>query len=220
MSDERHDTGPDLEQRGPVEEQDQRYAEQVGERSRWPIGDTNAGTGTLEPSDDVGTGGPADVAGPRDYGDTSSIRTGNVGVGGVLGTRLGDVGPSTGAGGLSQQERGGMDALAGRAASTPADAAPVERGALDRAEDRVDTSAGGGLNEAAVQAAGLAGSTGDGTQELPGTEDLGAAGGRDLGAGLGRTRGTGPQNPRGQVTGSGGTRGSGAGTGHLEDTVG
>ena len=156
MTDERHETGPDTEQRGPVEEQDKRYAEQLGKRSRWPIGDTNVGTGTLKPTDDIGTGGPADEV-------------------------------------------------------------PVERGSVDRAEERVDTSAGGGLNQAATQAAGL---PGDAARHLPGTGDLGAAAGDDLGAGLGKTRGTGRQHPRGQVTGSGGTRGSGAGTGHLEDTPG
>jgi hypothetical protein len=206
------------EQRENPDERDRKYAEEIGKRSRWPIGDTNEGTGTLEPSDDIGTGGTADVAGARDSGDTSSIRTGNIGVGGVIGTRLGDVGPATGAGGLSQQERGGLDALAEERSSADLESgSPVERGPLDRAEERVDTSAAGSLNSAAVQAAGLVGHSED---ELPGTDDLGAAGGKDLGAGLGRTRGKARQNPRGQITGVGGTRGSGAGTGHLDDKSG
>jgi hypothetical protein len=168
------------EQRENPEERDRKYAQEIGKRSRWPIGDTNEGTGTLEPS--------------------------------------GDVGPATGAGGLSQQERGGLDALAEERSSADLESgSPVERGPLDRAEERVDTSAAGSLNSAAVQAAGLVGHSED---ELPGTDDLGAAGGKDLGAGLGRTRGKARQNPRGQITGVGGTRGSGAGTGHLDDKSG
>lgn len=142
MTQEQHHTDPDIDQTGQLDEQDRRSAEQLSERSRWPIGET------------------------------------------------------------------------------PVDAGPVDRGAIDRAEERIDASAGGGLNEAAVQAAGLPRTASSGDEELPGTQDLGAAGGRDVGAGLGRTRGQARQNPRGQITGSGGTRGSGAGTGHLEDTAG
>ena len=64
----------------------------------------------------------------------------------------------------------------------------------------VDSSPGGGLNNAAVEAAALA----DDEHE-------------DLGSPLGETRGgDSRQNPRGQITGVGGTRGSGAGTGHIE----
>ena len=91
------------------------------------------------------------------------------------------------------------------------------REAVDRAEERVDASAGGGLNTAAAEAAGLARTAQAGAQQ-PGTDDIGAAAGDDLGAGLGKTRGSGPKHPRGQVTGVGGTRGSGAGTGPIEDT--
>jgi hypothetical protein len=42
----------------------------------------------------------------------------------------------------------------------------------------------------------------------------------DLGSGLGATRGNDRQGPHGDVTGIGGTRGSGEGTGHLEGTAG
>jgi hypothetical protein len=57
------------------------------------------------------------------------------------------------------------------------------------------------------------------------TEDVGTSiapdaerhpGGPDLGAGLGQTRGNSRKGPRGQITGVGGTRGSGGGTGHIE----
>ena len=41
----------------------------------------------------------------------------------------------------------------------------------------------------------------------------------DLGSGLGGTRGNNRQGPQGDVTGIGGTRGSGEGTGHLEGTA-
>ena len=91
----------------------------------------------------------------------------------------------------------------------------LERGSVERGRERVDASAGGGLNRAAIEAAGLdrAG------EDLPGTDDVGAAARRDAGAGLGRTRGARVPKPRGEITGSGGTRGSGAGTGHVEDTA-
>jgi len=199
-------------------ERDAEYAERLAEHDTGSIGDTPSGTGTLKPTDDIGTGGTADIAGIREYGDTSSIRTGNIGAGDVLGTRLGDLGPTTGATGLTQAERGGLDALdalQGQSSSAPVERGPVNRSAVDRAEERVDASAGGGLNASAVGAAGLPLSD---DAELPGTSDLGAAGGPDLGAGLGQTRGSAPHNPRGQISGVGGTRGSGAGTGHLEDT--
>ena len=87
-------------------------------------------------------------------------------------------------------------------------------------EERIDASAGGGLNNAAVQAAGLPGTEDAGEQNLPGTDDLGAAAGRDAGDGLGATREDSRQNPRGQITGIGGTRGTGSGTGHIEGTPG
>ena len=87
-------------------------------------------------------------------------------------------------------------------------------------EERVDASAGGGLNNAAVQAAGLPGTEDPGEQNLPATDDLGAAVKKDVGAGLGATRGTSRQNPRGQITGVGGTRGTGAGSGQSQDTPG
>jgi hypothetical protein len=119
---------------------------------------------------------------------------------------------------MSQEERGGLDALAERRSSSSIENAPVDRAALDRAEAHVDTSSGGGLNIAAVEAAGLNRAESGGAN-MPGTDDIGAAAGRDVGAGLGGTRGGGPQNPRGQISGVGGTRGSGAGTGHQEDTV-
>lgn len=41
----------------------------------------------------------------------------------------------------------------------------------------------------------------------------------DLGSGLGATRGNDRQGPHGGVSGIGGTRGSGEGTGHLEGTA-
>jgi hypothetical protein len=40
------------------------------------------------------------------------------------------------------------------------------------------------------------------------------------GDGLGATREDSRQNPRGQITGIGGTRGTGSGTGHIEGTPG
>jgi hypothetical protein len=216
MSNDERDARPEHEQ-SQSGESDRRYAEKIGEHESWPIGDTNEGTGTLRPDDDIGTGGTADVAGARDFGDTSSIRTGNIGVGGILGTQLGDIGSMTGAAGPSQEERGGLDSLSQQPVSASADDSPGSRTVLDRAEDRVDTSAGGALNLAAVDAAGLDRVTAD-EAHMTGTDDLGAAAGQDLGAGLGGTRGSGSQNPRGEITGVGGTRGSGAGTGHLEDT--
>ena len=42
----------------------------------------------------------------------------------------------------------------------------------------------------------------------------------DLGSGLGATRGNDRQGPHGTITGVGGTRGSGEGTGHLEGSAG
>ena len=90
----------------------------------------------------------------------------------------------------------------------------------NKPEERIDASAGGGLNNAAVQAAGLPGTEDTGEQNLPATDDLGAAVDKDVGAGLGATRGTGRQNPRGQITGVGGARGTGAGSGEVEDTPG
>jgi hypothetical protein len=217
MSQERRgDGGPDAVQHGPIDEEDARYAERVAEHNAWPIGDTNSGTGTLEPTDDVGTGGQSDIAGARDFGDTSSIRTGHHGVGGTLGTRLGDIGPTTGASGLTQEERGGLDALAGQPAP-PIEHEPLDRARVDRAEANVDADAAGSLNQSAVQAAGFPGQVQPGT---PGTADLGAAAGGDLGSGLGGTRGESRQPTRGEVSGIGGTRGSGGGTGHLEDTPG
>jgi len=42
-------------------------------------------------------------------------------------------------------------------------------------DERIDASAGGGLNNAAVQAAGAPGTEDTGEQNLPGTDDLGAA---------------------------------------------
>jgi hypothetical protein len=87
-------------------------------------------------------------------------------------------------------------------------------------EERIDASAGGGLNNAAVQAAGVPGTEDPGEQDLPGTDDLGAAVDKDAGEGLGATRGDSRQNPRGQITGIGGTRGTGSGTGHIEGTPG
>jgi hypothetical protein len=41
----------------------------------------------------------------------------------------------------------------------------------------------------------------------------------DLGSGLGATRGNDRQGPHGDISGIGGTRGSGEGTGHLEGTA-
>jgi hypothetical protein len=199
--------------------QDARYAQQIAEHSHWPIGDTMSGTGTLRPTDDVGSGGTADVAGPRDFGDTSSIRTGHIGIGGIPGGRLGDTGPQTGAAGPSPAERGGLDALAEQSSSADLERTPADSTRRERAEGRVDLEAGGGLNAAAVQASGMTATDAAG-ERAQGTDDLGAAAGPDLGAGLGQTRGQARQNPRGQITGAGGTRGSGAGTGHLEDSPG
>jgi hypothetical protein len=195
---------------------DAEYAERISEHDHSAIGDTPSGTGTLKSTDDIGTGGTADVAGRGDFGGTESIRTGNIARGGVLGSALGDVGPKTGATGMSESENQGFDALAHeRSGPDLSEAAPLDRGVLDRAEARVDTSEGGGLNQAAVHAAGLPRT---GQEELPGTADLGAAGGADLGSGLGKTRGMGADEPRGEITAIGGTRGSGAGTGHREGT--
>ena len=219
MPDDTTHGGRDIEQQGQMEPGDARYGEEVAEHDAWPIGDTNTGTGTLRPTDDVGTGGPGDIAGARDFGGTSSIRTGQAGVAGVLGSRLGDVGPATGATGATDAERGGLDALAGEPSTASAEAGPVDRSAMQRAEGRVDTGAGGGLNNAAVEAAAMPGTAGGGG-DLPGTADLGAAAGGDLGSGLGQTRGDDREPLPGEVSGIGGTRGSGAGTGHLEDTPG
>ena len=83
-------------------------------------------------------------------------------------------------------------------------------------DDDVDTGVTGG--DANLAAALQSSGPGGDQPALRGTDDLGAALGPDLGPGLGATRGSGGQHPRGQITGVGGTRGSGAGTGHLEDT--
>ena len=191
MSEERRERGPDVAQHGGLEEQDARYAEQIAEHDAWPIGDTTTGSGTLKPTDDVGTGGTADVADAGDFGGTASIRGGQRGVAG---------------------------ALAGEPSGRPTRSGPVDRAAVGRAEDRVETGSGGALNAAAVQAAGGPGTAG--AESPPGTADLGAAAGADLGVGLGGTRGDDRQGePRGQVSGIGATRGSGSGTGHLENSA-
>ena len=165
------------------------YAEQVAEHDSWPIGDTTTGTGGLKTTDDVGTGGTSDFAGPRDVGDTAATRTGQVRTGGAEGAP-------------GQAQRGELESLA---------RGPVDRASVDKAEDRVDPELGGGTNTAAVQATSPRPAA-----ELPGTADLGAAAGDDVGAGLGGTRGNERKGPRGQITGVGGTRGTGGGTGHLE----
>ena len=85
-------------------------------------------------------------------------------------------------------------------------------------EDRVDESMGGGLNNAAVQAAGL-GRAHDPTEggDVPGTADLGAAAGDDLGAGLGGTRGSSRENAAEHMGGAGRTRGLGPATPKGDD---
>jgi AcrR family transcriptional regulator len=200
--------------RPPAAERDARYTEQMAERSDWPIGDSDAGSGTPRSSDDIGSSGSAGAAGGRGLGDTSHLHPGQAGAaGGGVGTPRQHGAPRSGAADMPQTERG--DAGADRPASTAAD-----RGAVDRAKRRIDLDAGGGLNNAADQAAGVAGTPAADEPGRPGAADLGAAAGPDLGAGLGATRGSGGQHPRGQITGSGGTRGSGPGTGHLDQTVG
>jgi hypothetical protein len=55
--------------------------------------------------------------------------------------------------------------------------------------------------------------------EVPTTPTGTTAASQDLGSGLGATRGNDRQGPTGDITGLGGTRGSGEGTGHLEGTA-
>lgn len=115
----------------------------------------------------------------------------------------------------TESENHGLNSFTGRPGAPLGGAS--DPGRFERGEDRIDADAGGGLNQAAVGAAGLgAGSA----RSSAGTDDLGAAAGKDLGSGLGGSRGGSQHEPRGDISGVGGTRGSGEGTGHLETTVG
>jgi hypothetical protein len=129
-----------------------------------------------------------------------------------------------GLGGATSERRpnqpGRYDVLTDDASRLPVGRGEVDRAAIDRAEERIDMSAGGGLNSAAVQAAGVTRVAAEAEDSPPGTADVGAAAGADLGAGLGGTRGiAGQQRPRGEQTGAGGTRGSGSGTGNTDSAA-
>ena len=182
------------------------------------IGDTPSGTGTLKPTDDVGSGGSADIGGQGDIASTGDIRTGNIGKGGILGTRLGNVGPRTGL------DTGATEAMTGAvgAGEPPRGTGQIRH---DRVEgpDLVDESRAGqgsavGTSKAALGAAGVPSSEQLQESGDTGLGDLGAAAQKDLGAGLGATRGDDRDVERtpGEISGVGGTRGSGKGTGHLE----
>ncbi|MDQ3811807.1 MAG: hypothetical protein M3336_16110 [Chloroflexota bacterium] len=118
----------------------------------------------------------------------------------------------------SPNQPGAQNVLASDASSLPLGEGAADRSSLERAEERIEaTDAGGGLNNAAVQAVGMPGVISAAESNLPGTANLGAAAGQDLGAGLGGTRGI-TESPRpGEQTGAGGTRGSGAGTGDVDN---
>jgi hypothetical protein len=194
------------------------------------IGDSPASDGTPQPWEDVGVGGTADFGGPGNLDDTDSMRVGNVGRGGVLGSRTGSIGPGVGLDtGTSEAMRGGGDAIrddtqpGGKMPSHPSTSGPAdisanlpgERGAIPDV---------GMPGPAATGAAGVEPSDARLGSGDTGTSDLGAAVGKDLGSGLGGTRsspsGTGLDQPRGTVSGAGGTRGGGEGTGHLSDAGG
>ena len=82
-----------------------------------------------------------------------------------------------------------------------------------RAAGNTDTSAGTLQPTEDIESVGLPDSGGN----VPTGSTAASA---DLGSGLGATRGNDRAGPHGDISGIGGTRGSGEGTGHLEGTAG